>query len=280
MVLVSSVLLRHAINIRQKIGPGLRLMAIGLVFFDLNAFNWLPYDKIAQDKAGSDEYQTLLSLRGVVGFLKAQPQPFRVHIFRDPKPNIADSFGIPSIEGASATLGNNFVRVMTDFDLLNVRFFIKPSGAADQGPVYLDQYWKVYENPNAFPRAWLVHYFKLEPNDDQLYNDINDSKINLRQTVLLSSKPSQALPATSSTASENVSVQAFSSNAIKLGVHAGAPASLVLSEMYWPEWRATVNGRETLIARADGAFRAVMVPAGDSVVEFRYVPWSFYCGAF
>jgi len=43
--------------------------------------------------------------------------------------------------------------------------------------------------------------------------------------------------------------------------------------------KATVDGIPTPILRANYAFRAVRVPAGISVVEFRYRPRSVWLGA-
>ena len=48
-------------------------------------------------------------------------------------------------------------------DLLNVRYFMKPATAPEPGAVYQDAAWKIYENPHAYPRAWLVHEAAVEP---------------------------------------------------------------------------------------------------------------------
>jgi uncharacterized membrane protein YfhO len=53
----------------------------------------------------------------------------------------------------------------------------------------------------------------------------------------------------------------------------------VLSEAYFPERRAWIDGREVPIQRTDLAFSGLYVPAGSHRVEVRYVPASFYLGA-
>jgi uncharacterized membrane protein YfhO len=53
----------------------------------------------------------------------------------------------------------------------------------------------------------------------------------------------------------------------------------VLSDQYFPGWRATVDGAPASIVRANYAFRLVEVPRGRSVVEFRYAPASVPIGA-
>jgi uncharacterized membrane protein YfhO len=53
----------------------------------------------------------------------------------------------------------------------------------------------------------------------------------------------------------------------------------VLTDTWYPGWRATVDGRETPIHEAYGALRGVVLPAGAHTVEFRYRPWTAYWGA-
>ena len=62
-------------------------------------------------------------------------------------------------------------------------------------------------------------------------------------------------------------------------MHASAPCWFVLSEAYFPGWRAQVNGADAAIEPAFFGLRAVRVPAGDSVVSFRYEPASLRWGA-
>jgi uncharacterized membrane protein YfhO len=53
---------------------------------------------------------------------------------------------------------------------------------------------------------------------------------------------------------------------------------LVLADSYYPGWKAFVDGREEVIRRANLFFRAVQLPAGNHIVEFRYEPRSFTFG--
>jgi uncharacterized membrane protein YfhO len=45
---------------------------------------------------------------------------------------------------------------------------------------------------------------------------------------------------------------------------------LVLSEVFYPAWKAYVDGAPTPISVADHVLRAVALPAGEHVVELRY----------
>jgi membrane protein YfhO len=57
------------------------------------------------------------------------------------------------------------------------------------------------------------------------------------------------------------------------------PRLLVVSEMYYPGWRAYVDGVETPILRTNYLFRGVVVPGGRHVVRFAYLPSSVIAGA-
>jgi len=54
---------------------------------------------------------------------------------------------------------------------------------------------------------------------------------------------------------------------------------LVLRDLYWPGWKATVDGRPASLYPADGAFRAVRLQPGTNEVRFRYRPASVGIGS-
>ena len=54
---------------------------------------------------------------------------------------------------------------------------------------------------------------------------------------------------------------------------------LVLSEVFYPGWKALVDGAEVEIHRTDYALRGVKVPLGAHKIEFLYEPASFKRGA-
>lgn len=57
-----------------------------------------------------------------------------------------------------------------------------------------------------------------------------------------------------------------------------SPRLLVFTDAYYPGWRAFVDGQETPILRADGAFKAVLVPAGTHRIEFRFLSRTVFIG--
>jgi hypothetical protein len=62
-------------------------------------------------------------------------------------------------------------------------------------------------------------------------------------------------------------------------VKSSSPGRLALIEQFYPGWRATVDGAAVPIARFNGTFQAIALPAGEHVVRFRYLPSSVLWGA-
>jgi uncharacterized membrane protein YfhO len=52
----------------------------------------------------------------------------------------------------------------------------------------------------------------------------------------------------------------------------------VLTDSWFPGWKATVDGKNAPIHRVDYLIRGVSVPAGAHTVEFRYQPLSWRIG--
>jgi hypothetical protein len=75
-------------------------------------------------------------------------------------------------------------------------------------------------------------------------------------------------------------VTSFSPGLVTVRANTEMPGWLVLTDTYFPGWRASVNGREVSIAAANYAFRAVPIPAGDSTITFTYDPASYRIGLF
>ncbi|HEU4669485.1 MAG TPA: hypothetical protein VFR91_02135 [Dyella sp.] len=60
---------------------------------------------------------------------------------------------------------------------------------------------------------------------------------------------------------------------IDFATAADAPGWLVLSELDFPGWTASIDGRPLPIHRANGLFRAICVPAGRHAIRFAFHPW-------
>lgn len=70
-----------------------------------------------------------------------------------------------------------------------------------------------------------------------------------------------------------VQVTRFTANELVAQARVSPPGAwLLYADAYHPRWSASVDGRESFIAEANLAFKAVWVAAGDHVVRFEYGP--------
>jgi uncharacterized membrane protein YfhO len=67
-------------------------------------------------------------------------------------------------------------------------------------------------------------------------------------------------------------------NEAELMVEASRAGWLVLSDVYYPGWRATVNGQPTDVLRANYTFRAVWLPVGEHTVRMSFSPLAWRVG--
>lgn len=64
----------------------------------------------------------------------------------------------------------------------------------------------------------------------------------------------------------------YEPDAVEVNAETSGNGLLVLSDTFYPGWKARVDGRDTPILRADVNLRAVAFPAGRHTVVFTYEP--------
>jgi len=135
---------------------------------------------------------------------------------------------------------------------------------------------KIYEVRDVLPRAYVVHQTSVVADDEAALVAMADPAFQPGQEAILAA--GEALHETPSTA-PTVEVKTYTPEAIAIQATLDAPGYLVLSDTWYPGWRATVDGQDAIIERANATFRAVYLPAGTHEVHFAYRPVSVYAGA-
>jgi len=230
----------------------------------------------------------------MMDFLRAQEEPFRIFPMDSPQrpfgalyaSNRFMIFGVESIGGyhpAKLALYEEYLRAMGDgmangnfalLDMLNVRYIVAGERLPDiprfrgvwTGVDYEQQPRAIYENLGAFPRAWIAGAYRVVPRAE-IAGLLASGSVDVRHEVVLESRPALE-PAPGDSAA--VTLVRRGPREIVFAVTLDRPGILVASEMYYPDWKAEVNGKPADVMRANLALRAVALPAGTHEVAFRY----------
>lgn len=104
-------------------------------------------------------------------------------------------------------------------------------------------------------------------------------EINFGDTIVLEGLESAPSRVCDSTLGQ-VTLEDEHPNFVQFSIKSRAPGWLLMADVWYPGWRAWVDGEPVDVLQANYLFRAVEVPAGAQRVEFRYQPLSFYIGFF
>jgi hypothetical protein len=144
---------------------------------------------------------------------------------------------------------------------------------------------RVYENAGVMPRAWLVHeVVNLAPEEMLLAIKtarLPDGRIFDPARVALVEDPSPTPMQGEEAGAEaaRAEVTQLSNDFMEVRTASPAPSFLVTSDAYYPGWRATMDGEQVMVFRANYALRGVQLPPGEHVIRFEFRPKTFYYGA-
>jgi hypothetical protein len=136
---------------------------------------------------------------------------------------------------------------------------------------------RVYRNRAVLPRAFWVPRARWLPDRTQLLRALPE--FDPRREVLLEGPVPAPAPPPDAEGSSRVEIVAYRPNEVVIRCAVTTSGFLVLADADYPGWRASVDGRDHPILRANHAMRAVPLGAGEHEVRFRYEPWSVTLGA-
>lgn len=133
---------------------------------------------------------------------------------------------------------------------------------------------RVLRVPDPLPRAYAVSGARIA-DDAQAFETLRDPGFDpAREVILAEGTPHGAGPPSSGA----VQILELKADRVRLEADLGEAGYVVVVDAYDPGWRATVDGREAPVLKANLAFRAVPVPAGPHTVELVYRPRAVILG--
>jgi hypothetical protein len=138
---------------------------------------------------------------------------------------------------------------------------------------------RIYRNPNALPRTFLVGGQQVVAGGDAALAAVTAPGFDARR-VAVTERQVPGLPVGSSSSSQpgTARLASYGNERAEVAVRARTSSLLVLTDVYFPGWKATVDGRSADIERVDYLLRGVRVPPGAHTVEFSYEPASWRIG--
>jgi uncharacterized membrane protein YfhO len=130
------------------------------------------------------------------------------------------------------------------------------------------------------PRAWMSYYPIVESSLENVSKILEDPMFDIRTKVIIDQKPEIFIDTNLvNTAYGQVAIKSYEINEITLSVETNENGILILSEVYYPNWKVFVNGVEKPMLRCHYSLRGVALEKGNHTVVFKYVDKDFQIGA-
>jgi hypothetical protein len=151
---------------RQDLIPAgtARTLVVLLLLFEIGSVKWFELPHRNAPQAG-EFLDRLTDRAGVMDFLSKQPAPFRFEMSKDEgNVNLGDWNALQAVDGYVASVSRDLYDFLARdwynrILMLNTVYTVAREKTREQQvEVYSDASgWKVFQNPDAWPRAWIVH---------------------------------------------------------------------------------------------------------------------------
>lgn len=170
---------------------------------------------------------------------------------------------------AVADAGGDMTKVKGDsifpvLNMLNARYFILPLQGGQTVPV---------KNPYVYGNAWFVDKITYVGNANEEIGTVG--RIDLRHEAVADKRFKEQLK--DARVQGNVSLvklTSYSSNHLAYDISSDKGGVVVFSEIYYPGWTATVDGKPVELGRVDYILRALNVTPGNHKIELLFKPKS------
>ena len=238
-----------------------------------------------------------------VSFIKKDPSLYRVLDLSEGTSNVPVAWGLQTIAGYHAAKVRRFQDVVDVtgnangnvifnpfmWSLLNVKYVIA-SGAVDsiEGRHKLaflsqeqvpgaegqrEEKMLVWENTAVLPRAFFVNRYEVKQPLEML-ELMRDGKFDPRDVLYFDAQP-EGIGSLATTpvndSAESVQITKYENEAVEMKTKTSGERLVFFSDTWYPHWSATLDGNTSIpIYRANYAFRAFKVPAGEHTIRFEY----------
>ncbi|KAA6332184.1 hypothetical protein EZS27_019277, partial [termite gut metagenome] len=170
---------------------------------------------------------------------------------------------VNSSQGDMNAVNPDVFRVL---NMLNTKYFIFPDEGENTIPL---------ENPYAYGNAWFVDNIEYVNTANEEIDALHT--ISPARTAVVDIHFKDELKGATSIQRDTaatIRLATYSPNRLVYETSSSTDGIAVFSEIYYPDWKATIDGTPIDIARADYILRAMHIPAGKHTVEMWFRPKS------
>ncbi len=142
----------------------------------------------------------------------------------------------------------------------------------------------IYENPNAYPRAFAVSALTEQALIDSALPNACRSIAYSDDKLLLKDARRAEIPVAGKglvpvTIKDSAcTISSYHNDKVVIEAKLEQPSIVVLTDNWHPNWSATLDGKPVYIGLVDETFRGVVVPKGTHRIEMTYRPKSLTAG--
>lgn len=281
-----SFILISYLLINKKFKKYLLLLLMVLVVIELFRFSW-KFNTFSKKEYLYPETSSIKFLEKNIGNFRIATTDSRVLA-----PNFSIMHGLSSVEGYDplyieryaeliAAINRNEPNIKPPFgfnriirienfssnlvDLMGVKYVLSLSdmNVAGYEKVFEEGQTKIYENDEVLPRTFFVKELKFAQNKNDVIKMMFDPDFIPIDQAVVEEKVNEDF------SKGKANVAKYSNEEIIIETENKGIGFLVLTDTFYPSWRARINGRAVKIYKTDFNFRGVIVPPGKNEVVFK-----------
>ncbi len=284
LAIIASLMIYMLISNKLNLNTFLFALLI-LIVFDL----WR-VDRRPMEIAEQPLEQAAFPDDDVFSFIKQDKGIYRIADFASASPNISVHYLMHNVNGyhaaklrvyqdvldATANGSTNNLTSPFMWNLMNVKYILANQ---DMGvpPIYKSERTgtQVIYNPSYFPYAFFIDTLEVAKNKDILMH-LKNQDFNARKKAYLMNNLNENIDVPA--ANDSASIVKYTNEDITLKVNSSGNCFLVISEVYYPDWKAYLDGKEITIYQTNYFMRGVIVPKGTHNLELKFYSKEFNTG--
>ena len=289
-ILVLTYLFKKKTIIRKNIYT---ISVYGITIIQLFQFSWswIPMSDVEQ--------YPLFPITEEIKYIQADADDFRVLPYNDnsnvgqkliPSNILSNVYNIATLDGYESIEMPNFnsfsgqtqrnIKLNANYlGLANVKYILTNNQIVIDSSKAFQLVKKgsvnIYKNEKYLPRINMRYkyriYHDVKEMVEQFYSNNYDP-----ETVFFKDEP--LIRINHQNVKNRVNLIIEENNYLNINVYSEKEGYLILSDTFYPGWECRINGKKTQITKANYSMRSVVVPAGNSVVEFEFNPITFRIG--